>query len=207
MRQRTPAQLLRGILAAVVATLLALLFHLMGGGPAPAPIGILVPLLLSSFVCVLLAGRALSLTRISVSVLASQALFHQLFLLGATGTATATTGTVVGAATDPHAHHAVPATLLQAVPTTAQGDDAGPLMWLSHLVAATLTITLIYHGERILTALIHLARLLGALLPLPEPPAGTPQGRPAVAIPSSAPVFARSADLSTAPGRGPPLAG
>ncbi|GAB3051904.1 hypothetical protein [Sediminivirga luteola] len=201
MRQRTPAQLLRGILSAVVATLLALLFHLMGGGPAPALAGVLVPLLLSSFVCVLLAGRALSLTRISVSVLASQALFHQLFLLGATGTATAAAGTVA----DPHAHHAASAALLQAVPATAQGDDAGPLMWLSHLVAATLTTTLIYHGERILTALLRLARLIGALLPLPEPPASTPQSRPVAAIACSAPVFARSADLSTAPGRGPPL--
>ena len=45
-------------------------------------LGVVVPLALSLFVSVLLAGRRLSVIRLGVSVIASQTLFHSLFVLG-----------------------------------------------------------------------------------------------------------------------------
>lgn len=75
----------RALSAASAATFTALLSHLAGGGAAPDPLGVIVPLLLSLLVCSLLAGRRLSLPRLAISVVASQALFHGAFVLGAPG--------------------------------------------------------------------------------------------------------------------------
>ncbi|MCU4298632.1 hypothetical protein D3I60_16390 [Brevibacterium permense] len=70
---------LRGTLAAAFATFVALTSHILGGGSFPTAMGIIVPLALSTLVCVLLAGRRLSLPRLTVSVGISQTLFHLLF--------------------------------------------------------------------------------------------------------------------------------
>lgn len=72
---------LRGTLAAVFATFVALTSHILGGGSFPTAMGVIVPLALSILVCVLLAGRRLSLPRLTVSVGISQTLFHLLFSL------------------------------------------------------------------------------------------------------------------------------
>lgn len=72
---------LRGTLAASAATFVALTSHILGGGAFPTTMGLIVPLSLSILVCVALAGRRLSLPRLTVSVGTSQTLFHLLFSL------------------------------------------------------------------------------------------------------------------------------
>src|SRR5690606_1104978 len=107
----------------------------------PGLLGVAVPWLLSLTVCSLLAGRRLSIVRLSLSVLASQLLFHALFVLGSI--------TPAGALA-PHVHDALPLTL--------NGDrvlipeDAG--MWIAHGVAAVLTIVVLHRGELIVRALL-----------------------------------------------------
>lgn len=75
----------RALSAASAATFTALLSHLAGGGAAPDLLGVILPLLLSLLACSLLAGRRLSLPRLTASVVASQVLFHGAFVLGAPG--------------------------------------------------------------------------------------------------------------------------
>lgn len=72
---------LRGTLAAAAATFVALTSHILGGGAFPSATGIIVPLTLSTLVCVLVSGRRLSLPRLTISVGISQTLFHLLFSL------------------------------------------------------------------------------------------------------------------------------
>ncbi|MGO1539958.1 MAG: hypothetical protein ACTHW3_11405, partial [Leucobacter sp.] len=68
--------LVRGSSAAAIATFAALFSHVIGGGAMPGLVGIAVPLLLSLMVCILLAGRKLSLTRLSISVVARACLLN-----------------------------------------------------------------------------------------------------------------------------------
>ena len=87
-------RLLRGVAAAVAATFIAAFSHVDAGGPPPDGTIILLSLALSGLVCTALAGRSLSLWRLSAAVVLSQALFHGLFSLGASSHA-AKTGLLV----------------------------------------------------------------------------------------------------------------
>ncbi|MCP2333109.1 hypothetical protein [Actinoalloteichus caeruleus] len=154
-------RLLRGTAAASVATFLALVSHVAGGGTPPAWSGVAVPLAVSVVVCVALAGRSLSLARLSVSVAASQVLFHLLFVVGA----------------DPHAahHHHGPPVLHEhhhqhhhALGTSAAVVEphlhGGPSMWLWHGAAAVITVAALYRGEAALVGLRRLAAAFAAWL-------------------------------------------
>lgn len=122
----------------------------------------LVPLILSTTVCVLLAGRSLSLPRLSASVLISQVLFHTLFVLG----------TPVSGSTKPSGH-GMPGMETVAVtvdPTTpmAMGSADG-WMWLAHAIAAVTTIAALYRGERCIAQLVtRAAMVIARLLPSPR---------------------------------------
>ncbi len=72
----------RGAAAAAVATFVALLSHVSGGGEVPGILGIVVPLALSFVACTALAGRRTSALRLGLAVAVSQVLFHTLFVLG-----------------------------------------------------------------------------------------------------------------------------
>ena len=101
---------LRGTLAAVFATFVALTSHILGGGSFPTAMGVIVPLALSTLVCVLLAGHRLSLPRLTVSVGISQTLFHLLFSLftphaSGSPTASAQSGGGLAALLGSHSHH------------------------------------------------------------------------------------------------------
>jgi hypothetical protein len=136
---------LRGSVAASVATFVALVSHVAGGGHVPGALGVLVPLLLSVFVCVLLSGRTLSLWRLSISVALSQLLFHGLFILGTTGSAAASTG--------PGAHsHSVE--LVMSSPGMSHGGPDGVWMWVAHGIAAVVTITALHRGETVVAGLL-----------------------------------------------------
>ena len=140
----------RGVAAAAVSTFVALLSHVAGGGSVPAPLGILAPLVLSIAVCTVLAGRRLPLARMTASVVASQALFHVLFVLGSSGGVSAVAAPSAGSA---HVHSVV----LTSAASHPHATGAG--MWAAHAVAAVLTIVALRRGELAGTRLLALGRL------------------------------------------------
>lgn len=195
MPRTRAARVLRGTAAATVATFVALLSHVAAGGAMPGWLGITVPWVLSVAVCTVLAGRALSILRLAPAVAISQLLFHTLFVLGATPGDTIATVS----------HHGT------AVMTTAATSPLAPdtAMWLSHLVAAALTVAFLHRGERVLQALARVGAELAAWL------------RRVIrrALPTASPAFPRIARaarqtllaplsqalVDAAPRRGPPL--
>ncbi|ALJ19834.1 hypothetical protein AOA12_07905 [Microbacterium sp. No. 7] len=168
MRASRAPRVARAALAASIATFAALLSHVVAGGALPGPLGIAVPWVLSLAVCTMLAGRRLSLVRLSASVAVSQTLFHVLFVVGAADGLPA-----LGA----HAHHS-PVVLAAASPSLVPAD---PAMWLGHAVAAVVTVAVLHRGERTVLALLRAAAGLAAwlrrrLLLLPAVPALAPAG-------------------------------
>lgn len=161
------ARLVRGWAGAFAATAVAAASHVLGGGAAPEPALVLFSLALSGMVSCLLAGRALSLLRLSAAVAFSQGLFHLLFSFGS---APATVGTGVHAG---HAHHGA-ASLAETGSAVAAASAAAPaaglLMWLSHALAAAATVWIVACGEKSLLRLVEALGLRpGALLPLFRP--------------------------------------
>ncbi|SJN34506.1 putative integral membrane protein [Mycetocola reblochoni REB411] len=112
----------------------------------PGPLGILVPWIFSFMVCVLLAGRKLSVIRLSISVTISQLLFHVLFVLGTIEPS----GTAVG-----HVHGAP--LVLPGGSGVTEAVVADGTMWVGHLLAAIVTVLVAHRGERMLLALRELA--------------------------------------------------
>ncbi len=177
-------RVLRGASAATIATFVALVSHVSGGGEIPGPLGIAAPWILSVMVCTFLAGRVLSLARLSVAVVISQALFHVLFVLGMAPGAAGTTG---------HAHdrgamldttlNTMATTMSVTTPGTTTALVADSTMWFAHALAAAITVAALYRGERALRRLHDLARhartwfgRLVAVLdtPIPEHPSPAP---------------------------------
>lgn len=147
-------RLVRGGVAATFATFVALFAHVVSGGEMPALIGVLVPLLLSTTACTLLAGRRLSALRLTASVGIAQSLFHTLFVLGS--------GTSAHSA--PSSHHtdpAVTASVLDAE-TSMHSHASGAGMWIGHGAAAIVTIAVLYFAERMLLALASTATRVDA---------------------------------------------
>jgi hypothetical protein len=146
MRASRASRVTRGTTGAAVATFVALLSHVSAGGQVPGWLGIAVPLVLSVFVCTLLAGRRLSMWRLGVSVALSQFLFHVLFVVGTVSAGGVATG----------GHHHGPPVLLDAAPVSAAitGDA---LMWAMHAVAAVVTVAALHRGERVLARLGEIA--------------------------------------------------
>lgn len=137
-------RLLRGATASSVATILAAVSHTVGGGAPPHPLLVVALSVFLTPVAALLVGRTLSLGKLSATVLLSQGVFHVLFVaLGATLT---TTGAVSG-----HRHHTTLAPL-----TSTVSPDAGMLD--AHVLAAAVTIILLWHGERVLRGIARWVR-------------------------------------------------
>ncbi|HTN55846.1 MAG TPA: hypothetical protein VLZ82_06650 [Microbacterium sp.] len=151
MRPSRRIPLLRGFVGACIATFVALASHVWVGGEMPGLLGVAVPWLLSLTVCTLLAGRSLSVVRLSLSVLASQLLFHALFVLGGITPAT-------GLA--PHVHALAPLSFSGG--TVLVPEDAG--MWIAHGLAAAVTIAALHRGELLVRALLAAASDLTAWL-------------------------------------------
>lgn len=194
------ARLVRGWAGASAATAVAAASHVLGGGAAPEPALVLFSLAVSAMVSCLLAGRNLSLGRLSAAVVFSQGLFHLLFSIGS---APAAIGAHAG-----HAGHGMPfpAGPAAAAVTAAGSVDAAAAMWLSHAFAAAATIWILAFGEQTARRLLESLGLRpGALLPLFQPhhfppaPAAVlaiqPQGLRSLGIP-----------LLTLRHRGPPAA-
>lgn len=169
---------LHGAAAAGFATFVALISHVIGGGALPTAMGLMVPLALSTLICVLLSGRRLSLPRLSLSVLASQSLFHLIFSVfapmggshgpanaverhdmhhsgsaGMTGSMTGMTGPMSGSMAEPGA-------------VASMHAHTSPAMLLAHLIAAVLTIAMVYWAQALPTKIGSFVRLvIDALLP------------------------------------------
>lgn len=141
MPRSRATRVLRGTIAASVATFVALMSHVAAGGALPNGLGVAVPWVLSLAVCTVLAGRKLSLTRMSVAVGVSQILFHSLFAVGISSGISAS-----------HAHHS-------SMPIIV-GESAAidPMMWIAHAVAAFITIAALYRGEATFGILLKVAR-------------------------------------------------
>ena len=157
MRQSRAPRVARGAVAASIATFAALMSHVAAGGDVPGWAGIAVPWVLSVAVCTLLAGRALSAVRLSLAVVASQLLFHTLFVVGSVSPRAS--GAPAG-----HAHHASHDLLTASAPATGGGVAvalvADPTMWASHAFAAFVTVLALHRGERAARALLRGAREL-----------------------------------------------
>jgi hypothetical protein len=190
------ARLLRGALLGTVATLLAAMSHLSGGGPAPSVLALVLGAAFATAVGTaaigrVTAGRPVGLTRTAVAVGIAQLAFHLGFSLLGAGAVVSSTG---------GHHHAVFAIASDPASAVAQG---GAAMWLAHLAAATLTVLYLRHLESRVWAV--LARLGGFLLRalgirMPEQAARRP--RPAV---SRVAVTASALLRDAIARRGPPL--
>ena len=173
--------------------------HVAAGGAMPGWLGVAVPWVLAAMVCTVLAGRALSLWRLSIAVVLSQALFHTLFVLGTVTPGAASTGHV----------HAAAAAATPAAQATAADSAPDLAMWASHLAAAVLTIVVLHRGEAAVRRLISLAgEVVDALRLRLDVVDGVrvPALRPAPAI-ADAPRGSPSLGWhrSTSARRGPPL--
>lgn len=187
---------MRGFAASSVAIFTALAGHVTSGGLMPGMLGIVVPWVLSFMVCVLLAGKKLSVLRLSASVAISQFLFHVLFVLGAITPTAAMSG-------HQHGAHLV----LSDSTGVAAAIAAGGMMWFGHAIAALVTIVALHRGEHLLLGLRDLAQRSIRWL---RRRVAVITARPSLPAPAVAPVFIvrvlRSA-LLLAPlrGRAPPL--
>jgi len=140
-------RVLRGSAAAGFATFTAALSHVLAGGVAPSFFGIAVSLIIAITLCTLLAGRTVSLIRLSVAMLASQAMYHTLFssMLAPAGIA----------------HHDMSA---MAFTFTSNSASADSVMSLSHVAAAAVTIVMFRYAEGAFWGLLTTARLFFARL-------------------------------------------
>ena len=131
----------RGVASASVATVLAATAHTIGGGVAPAWL-IAATVLLVSPLAVWLVGRAPSLRRTGLVVVASQGFFHVFF---------AAAGSADPSAAVAHQHAASgTAPILGVAADHAHALSAG--MVATHLIAAALTVAALVVGERVVGA-------------------------------------------------------
>lgn len=151
------ARVARGGAAAVLSTGVALASHLLAGAPVPGALGIVVPLVLASAACIVLAGVRLSGLRLSLSVVTSQLLFHTFFVLG-----TVPAGTTVVPVGGGHAHLGHDAGVVVTTGASAAAHlghlgHGGGWMWLAHGTAATVTVLALRRGELVLARLVQVA--------------------------------------------------
>ena len=191
------ARLVRGWAGACAATAVAAASHVLGGGAAPAPALVLFSLAVSAMVSCLLAGRNLSLGRLSAAVAFSQGLFHLLFSFGS---APAAIGAQAG-----HAGHGMAVPAGTAFPAAAAVDAAAG-MWISHALAAAATIWILAFGEQTARRLLEsLGMRPGALLPLFQPPHFPPAPAAVLALHPQG-LCSLGIPLLTLRHRGPPAA-
>ncbi len=168
------ARTLRGAAAAGAATLLAAASHALVGGTVTC-IAVVATMVLALPICTALAGRLGSLWRLSAAVLLAQFLYHWSFA-GLGGRIAG--GGASGSPEPAHAEHLRAVTSF--APQLASAGTANASMWIAHLVAATLTITLLHRGER---AVLGLLRLMLRALPLERPRALSVPTAPRSALP------------------------
>ena len=141
--------MIRGTIAAAVATFVAAFSHALGGDAAPSWLGVGASFVLSVAICTALSGRALSWWRLAASVAVSQVLFHVLF--SGAGVPVAPAASV--------AHDHGPA--VAALPMPAM-DEHADRMILAHVIAGIITLLALRFGERAFWSVTDSARLVVA---------------------------------------------
>ncbi|MGP5126356.1 hypothetical protein ACTXKL_07465 [Brachybacterium tyrofermentans] len=231
---RSPLRLLRGSVAATLATLVALGGHLVGGGAMPSWLGIALPWWLSVAACTVLAGTRFSLPRMLTAVLASQALFHGLFMAGtpsdpsvhlvdppgshlghgashsgASHSGATHSSTSAAADSLPHAEHDGSQGVGLAAEHALHGSGGDLQMLLWHVIAAVVTALVLHRGESMVMGSFALAARLLDVLARRRVPSSAPAlvlPAPARVLPVAVPVRPRRrAVLSPQLRRGPPL--
>ncbi|MCM3779174.1 hypothetical protein [Microbacterium hydrocarbonoxydans] len=180
---------LRAAAATSVATFLAAVSHTVAGGAAPHPLLIVAVAALLMPPAALLVGIRPSLTRLTATVLLSQAVFHSVFQALGAPTADAA---VLG-----HAHHLDLASLAPVAAVTA--PDA--LMLVAHVVAAVLTTALLWRGESVVRRIV---RWVHARLRLAVTTTPTIHRLPARPV-ADTPFAVSDASMLPLSRRGPPL--
>ncbi|THG29244.1 hypothetical protein [Naasia lichenicola] len=192
----------RAAVASSLAVFVALSFHVLGGGSAPAPIVLVAALGLALPAALLLIGRRVSTVRLGAVVVVAQALLHALFSMGMTGSLTRAG---IGA----HLDHLQPTPL--AMPLMESGSSGSGLLDLStgmtvaHLAAAGITLLALRCGEGAFWSLVLRATwVLRRLRPLVRT-ATAPVRRSAPAAEGIGRLRAQLLAWSSLRHRGPPL--
>lgn len=183
-------RLVRAAALSSVATLLAALSHTLGGGAAPHVLLIIAVATLITPLAALLVGVRRSRARVALAVFLGQAAFHVVFQL--LGSPTGATRIASGG----HSHHLDLSLLASASPAAAPGA----LMLSAHLVAATLTTLLVWHGEAIVRVV---ARWVNALFRRASSVAPALHRRPERLRSIAFPPFDAAVSIAL-PRRGPP---
>ncbi len=196
-------RLARGLIAAVFGVIASAAAHAAAGGGLPGPLAIVASLVFALPVTMLVSRPRLSAWRLAVSVAFSQAVFHVLFSLGASG----------GVAFSGPAHlHAGEHIAVTAVPGAGMLMPDGPAMWIAHAIAGLVVVLALLHGERVLIGIAGIAaRFVLAVVTLWSPARGCPAqptggktvGRTSFFSP--VPLRDRVARLGGLRHRGPPL--
>jgi hypothetical protein len=148
------ARVVRGLVAASLATFVAALFHVAGGGAAPSGLALTLSLTFSGLAALALTGPRASTWRLAASVIVGQTLFHALFSLGA--------GSTRFVAADGSAHiHAGSHLIAMAGQHMRESGviPDSPAMWASHASAALVTIIALRFGEQAFWGLFETARI------------------------------------------------
>lgn len=166
------ARTARGAAISLAATLLAAASHAIAGGEVTA-LSILATTVFALPVSMAIVGQRPALWRLTIAVGIAQFLYHWCFagfgLLSGQGNASAPTSL--------HAAHMLQGDAF--VPDLATAAAAGTAMWLSHALAAVITIALLYRGEvayRLVAQLVRrvLPSMRIAVVAVPRPVAVTP---------------------------------
>lgn len=151
------ARVWRAVAAATVATFVALLSHLAAGAPVPDWLGVYAPWVASILVCTAFSRLKLSLLRQSIGVIASQLLFHYLFVLGTPPDFT------VSHTDFRHGMHMMGHLEISTAPVMRMAHGGvGMLLW--HGCAAAITIVLLAQGDRAVSVILKLAQRTGKLI-------------------------------------------
>ncbi|MET4783105.1 hypothetical protein [Glaciihabitans sp. UYNi722] len=149
------ARLTRGLLAALFSTFVAACSHTLSGRSIPSLVGLALCLAFSTVLCTLLAGKTLSLLRLSISIGVSQFAFHGAFSL----LADAAPSSIPMPGMHDHSAGAMSLHLNQVSPGAHAAMSADPGMWLGHAVAAAITIVAFRFGEAAFWELLELTLL------------------------------------------------
>jgi hypothetical protein len=202
------ARFARGLFAALASTFVAACSHTFAGGSTPSVVGLALCLAFSSILCVLLAGKTLSLGRLSLAIGLSQFAFHGAFsLLTDARPMPAAPGLVAGFARHAHGDMLQFAAGSPAMPALAvMPPDA--TMWLGHAVAAVATIAAFRFGEGAFWSLVRLGTMaISRLLPTLPPAWFSPRPKlSAVAVDRGSLPRRLTVFFSALRHRGPPTA-
>ncbi|MEO6115654.1 MAG: hypothetical protein ABIP33_04660 [Pseudolysinimonas sp.] len=199
-------RLARGWIVGLVATTVAAVSHSLAGGYQPGLLSFGTALVFAGMLGTFVIGRRPSLPRLAVVVGVSQLAFHLMFSLlgegaGAGGTAARLGMSNMSAMSAMGAP--IPTAPLSMPPHTHLAD---PGMWVSHAVAAVLTILFLRHAElAVWRMLTRLGRVLATRLTVVLVPVASGSELRTPAWPTIARRPAQRLLVASASRRGPPL--